>query len=292
MKPFRETHMYDPKFPFIFFYRVDKRKEQPLYHYHDWYEIVYVHGGTGTFLIKENFHTMEAGDLYCIPGNIIHRGISSVTNPYEVSVLLFGKSLVNDIPLGGAFSYFDGFDANLKRNHFKMNVLDSIGSKIEQCLTNMWGELQAQTEGYRHQMLNELHNLLTEISRLNKNNKPAELHAAKKHPWMEDILRYIDQHLQGDLSLEHLAGQALVSPAHFSRVFKKMTGFHLPSYVNAKRMLVAEQLLKQNPWSLAVISEHCGFQSISHFHRTFKSHYGFTPNQYRKHAGMPKEETW
>jgi AraC-like DNA-binding protein len=100
---------------------------------------------------------------------------------------------------------------------------------------------------------------------------------------MQPILQYIDlHHTEPGLSLSDLAARVAVSSAHFSRVFKQLTGMNVTDYVNAKRIVTAKELLATTPGGIERIAERCGFESLPHFHRLFKKLAGTTPGAYRR----------
>jgi AraC family transcriptional regulator len=50
------------------------------------------------------------------------------------------------------------------------------------------------------------------------------------------VLDYIHEHLDAELSLDHLAAVAHVSPYHFARMFKNSTGLPPHQFVIARRI--------------------------------------------------------
>ncbi|WP_163583160.1 helix-turn-helix transcriptional regulator [Gracilibacillus saliphilus] len=121
------------------------------------------------------------------------------------------------------------------------------------------------------------------MSRLHsKQDTEASVKKDNNRDWINDIFSYIDHHLQHNISLTTLANEALVSPAHFSRVFKDITGMGLTVYVNKKRIFKAKELLITTNYTISYVAEKCGFESIPHFYRTFKKYIGTTPAHFRK----------
>src|SRR5437763_8347578 len=57
------------------------------------------------------------------------------------------------------------------------------------------------------------------------------------------IIKYIEEHLNADLTLEQMAA-AHLSACHFARQFKAATGMPLRQYVIARRFERAKQLLQ------------------------------------------------
>ncbi len=96
---------------------------------------------------------------------------------------------------------------------------------------------------------------------------------------------YISEHFASQLSLEELAGQAGLSPYHFTRVFSEETGMTPHQYLIAARISAAKMELR-TPASPTVkeIAFKCGFNSESSFCSTFRKWEGMTPKEYRETA--------
>jgi AraC family transcriptional regulator len=96
------------------------------------------------------------------------------------------------------------------------------------------------------------------------------------------VLDYIHEHLDAELSLDHLAAVIRMSPYHFARLFKNSTGLPPHQYVIARRVERAKDLLRHaERFSLADIAAEVGFSSQSHFTRHFKRLVGVTPRHFR-----------
>jgi len=95
------------------------------------------------------------------------------------------------------------------------------------------------------------------------------------------VERYVHAHLDADLSLDDLAREVGLSKYHFSRRFKTRTGQSPYQFVIYERVRAARHLLRNSDRSLAQIALDVGFNSQSHFTRTFKRHVGATPGRYR-----------
>jgi AraC family transcriptional regulator len=96
------------------------------------------------------------------------------------------------------------------------------------------------------------------------------------------VIEYIHEHLDADLSLDHLAAVAHVSPYHFARLFKNSTGLPPHQYVIACRIERAKELLRQRDrLPIAEVATEVGFAHQSHFTRHFKRLVGVTPRRFR-----------
>jgi AraC family transcriptional regulator len=113
---------------------------------------------------------------------------------------------------------------------------------------------------------------------------PADAHAGPGLPKqkLRAVLEYIHEHLDAELSLDHLAAVAHLSPYHFARLFKNSTGLPPHQYVIARRVERAKELLRgpERP-PLAEVATELGFADQSHFTRHFKRLVGVTPRDFR-----------
>lgn len=88
-------------------------------------------------------------------------------------------------------------------------------------------------------------------------------------------------HLERDLPLEEVAAAAYLSPFHFARLFKKLTGATPHTYLAAIRTTEAERLLATTDLSVTEISQQVGHASSSHFAKAFRSATGLSPRAFR-----------
>lgn len=103
---------------------------------------------------------------------------------------------------------------------------------------------------------------------------------------VKDMIRntnqYIQDNLEKDLSLDHLADRAYLNPAYFSTVYKQETGINLSVYIQERRLEQAVKFLKETSLKVSDIGKMVGYQHTQYFTKLFKKHYGMTPNRYRK----------
>lgn len=99
---------------------------------------------------------------------------------------------------------------------------------------------------------------------------------------MEKARDYILQHFREPLSLEQLAAYCLVSPFHFSRLFKSFTKESPHQYLNAVRLIHARILLCETNAPVADIGYDCGFNSPEHFVTAFKQYHQMKPSEVRQ----------
>jgi AraC family transcriptional regulator len=90
-------------------------------------------------------------------------------------------------------------------------------------------------------------------------------------------LEVIDANLDSHLSIEFLAKEVGLSPAHFARAFKETMAIAPHQYLLHLRLERARRLLDSENAVLADVALRAGFADQAHFTRFFKREYGVTP---------------
>lgn len=88
--------------------------------------------------------------------------------------------------------------------------------------------------------------------------------------------------LDQDLTLKELAAASYLSPFHFARLFKKLTGASPHNYLAGIRATRAQLLLAETDLSVTEIGARVGYLSGSHFTKAFRLATGATPREFRK----------
>jgi AraC family transcriptional regulator len=106
---------------------------------------------------------------------------------------------------------------------------------------------------------------------------------------LRPALEMIHDDLQANPSLSALADAVQLSPHHFSRVFKRVTGLSPHQYVLSQRIQLARRLLVETKLSIAEVAHDVGFYDQSHFTYHFKRLVGVTPSAIRERKNIPTE---
>ena len=88
--------------------------------------------------------------------------------------------------------------------------------------------------------------------------------------------------LDQDLTLKALAAASYLSPFHFARLFKKLTGLSPHNYLASIRAARAQLLLADTDLSVTEIGARVGYLSGSHFTKAFRLATGAPPREFRK----------
>jgi AraC-like DNA-binding protein len=87
-----------------------------------------------------------------------------------------------------------------------------------------------------------------------------------------------------DLDLATLAAAVHLSPKHFARLFKRVTGVPPMTYLQALRVSRARAVLAETDRPVAAIASDLGFADAAHLSRAFRRAYGTTPRDFRSGA--------
>lgn len=103
------------------------------------------------------------------------------------------------------------------------------------------------------------------------------------------VRRYIDEHLQEELSRESLAEMVYLNADYLARVFKKEVGDSIGNYIMNQRMNIAKELLEKTDQPINAIAIRVGYDNFSYFSKVFKTETSYTPKEYRKMHYKGKE---
>ena len=99
--------------------------------------------------------------------------------------------------------------------------------------------------------------------------------------YVKASLSYIEENLKNpELSNDVLAEMLGISEVYFRRLFAASLGVTPKQYILDLRIKKARILLRDTPLSVTEVAEECGFSSLYHFCRAFKSRTALTPSEY------------
>lgn len=96
-----------------------------------------------------------------------------------------------------------------------------------------------------------------------------------------EVLKYINFHLDEKLDLDKLASIAFVSKYHFHRLMKSYLGESLGTYVNRIRIETGAKLIKYSNDSVTDIAYKIGYETPTSFNKSFKKLFGVSPIYFR-----------
>ena len=102
------------------------------------------------------------------------------------------------------------------------------------------------------------------------------------HTKITKTTNYILERLNERLTVDRMAQLTNMAPQSFCRWFKKYSGHSFVSFLNQSRIEKVCFMLTTTDKSIQDIAYSSGFESISHFNRTFRKIKGLNPSDYKK----------
>jgi AraC family transcriptional regulator len=99
---------------------------------------------------------------------------------------------------------------------------------------------------------------------------------------LQRVQVFVDANLGEAIQLHDLAARAGLSPYHFARAFRTSTGATPRTFVEARRVERASELLRDTDLPIAAIAADTGFGTQSRLTSVFKRQTGFTPAVFRR----------
>lgn len=96
-----------------------------------------------------------------------------------------------------------------------------------------------------------------------------------------DLIRWIEQNLALDLTVELMAERLAMSPRNFARRFVEKMQMAPAKYVERMRVDEARRLLTDSELTLARVAERCGFGSVETMRQAFRRHLNVAPADFR-----------
>ncbi|AWN51142.1 AraC family transcriptional regulator [Methylobacterium sp. 17Sr1-1] len=146
-------------------------------------------------------------------------------------------------------------------------------------------ELQAETSAGRMLVEAASLSLVARLAQMYGHDRPerAETEAGSTcQTRIRRVTEFIRDNLHRELTVAELAEVACLSPFHFARMFKAVTGSTPHGFVSAARLQEARRLLSRTATPLGEIALRSGFSGQSTFTSAFKRATGCTPGEYRR----------
>ena len=99
---------------------------------------------------------------------------------------------------------------------------------------------------------------------------------------IEDVMRYIREHISEPLDRETLAAVAGFSVPHFHRVFTAQVGESAISYIRRMRLERAARKLRMGAVDITEVAFAAGYDTHAAFSKAFKQQFGLSPSEFRQ----------
>jgi len=246
-------------------------------HIHNFAEIICGIDCDYTLYIDDEVYNFKSGDLAIVFPNQMHKIISHRKEVSEHVCLRFNPYSIIDTS-----RYIIPFILKDKRNKCYFTADELTGHTVSDIFFEIYKETQECSYGFEIAMKAYLQQICLFLLRWWK--KEGELNVSTvEESRMFDVLLYIEQHYQEEISVSEMAKKYFVSCSYFSRWFKKVTGKTFKQYVNYVRINRAIQLLLNSDYNITEVAMMTGFATTSYFIKQFKGmEGGLSPKRFKR----------
>lgn len=248
----------------------DKENEEMLWH--SGMEIAFVLNGHGVLFLDGEKYEIQEEDLLVINSYQIHR-VELKSGSHLLSVL------VDPQFVAGIFSQAAEYDCDCRSfacSGQEKEAILQMKQKLAK-LVSVWSKSREEFSALHQAMqMAELLEYLFENF-----GKKREKNDKKEDNWL-DLVRYINEAYQENITLRMLAKKQFMSQSYFSRMFQKEMGVTFTEYLTEIRLSHALNLLSDKERTVTDICFETGFRNVNSFIESFKQKYGMTPGQYRR----------
>ena len=264
---------------FELFYYDDRNLTKIEAHSHNYYEFYFFAEGDISMQVGRDIYPIHFGDAMLIPPNMPHRAIIHDSKvPYRRFVFWISTEFYeNLVQISPCYSYAIDYAIENKQYicHLDQIALNSLQSKmlrlLEEMQANRFGK-ELQISLYVDDLMLSINRLVYDMLEPKQKNSDASLYT--------NLVEYIEEHLDENLSLEKLAEEFYVSKYHIAHVFKDNIGLSIHQYITKKRLAKCQEAIRAN-MNVTDVYHMYGFGDYSSFYRAFKKEYGISPKEYR-----------
>lgn len=244
----------------------------------DHYNIGFIVSGDRRWLSRDCVRTGHAGDIGIAKPDVYHRNCSMSDTPYDRYVLKIRTEIfqpVIDIIGQDNMNYLCS-----EYLHFTQESQNTIHDMFEEMLC----EYNKKTPASQLILQGMVYKFFFYIydNRLPDQPGSSIIHLKHFDDRIQEALVYVENNLKIGPSIEDTAKYVSLSPSHFSRLFKEITGTSYSDYVSEVRLEHAAIMLELGEKNINKIAESLGLSSGNYLCNIFKKKYGLTPSQFRK----------
>lgn len=254
-------------------------------HFHQYAELLYMTRGNMIARVNEREYFLQEGNFIFFHNGYVHSLLSSSYEKCEFLGIKFDVSRLNvNTPSTPKLATLlkAARDQNA-RILFDDDSEDlNFGTYIKECLKEITENSIGFDVGIHARLCLMFLKLIriwqdegVDFNNLSSYIKPEELS-------IQNILEYIDLHMDENLKVQDLARQCNMSYSHFAKSFHEYYGRTCKEHLEMLRVEKAEEMLKFTDLPLSDIAQELGYSDSSHFVREFKKHKGTTPGSMRK----------
>lgn len=266
---------------------IERRDPQEPFglHDHDFSEVVFITGGTGTHVSGKISWPLSTGDVFVVGGKRAHE-YRDVENLQLINILFLpGKLRMELQDLTSLPGYHALFSLEpLWRQQFRsrLHLPPADLSHVIGLIDQMDDELQQRRNGFAFLCTSLFMQIAVYLSRSYTHERNPDSQALLR---VAEAISHLETHYNEEVEPGKLANIAHMSERSFFRIFQSAMGLSPMAYLLQLRINRAATLLRNSSLSITEIAFEVGFNDSNYFTRQFKKHCHLSPRQYRQRSG-------
>lgn len=266
-------------FPIAFYHEMPHSPRYYMpYHWHRHYEIIRIVSGAFHLTLNNDTRIYQEGDVIFITDGTLHGG-----NPHDhtcvYDCIVFDFQILLQDNHACSKNIHDIMDHKITIH----NLLSEHSPAVLPIVDNLILALSGKRTGYEFMTQGYLYQLIGTILEEHLYEEDVkDVKAARHLNSIKNVLAYIAENYNNNISLDSLARIAGMNPKYFCRYFRSMTERTPIDYLNYYRIECACEMLSTKDISIKEAAISCGFNDESYFIKTFHKYKGITPKQFMK----------
>ena len=263
---------------FELYYYNDRPVSGVKSHAHNYYEFYFFLEGDVNLHIAGDIYPLKSGDVVLIPPHVQHHAeVLGSDTPYRRFVFWISREYCSRLMAESADYGYLMQHVTVTGNyvyHYDKISFNALQAKVIRLLEEIHSARFAKSAQISLCVNDLVLHLNRSIYEMSHPTAPR-----KKQNLYQDIISYIEAHLEEDLTLDKLAEEFYVSKYHIAHIFKENLGLSVHQYITKKRLALCLDIMKSNT-EISSAYLMCGFQDYSVFYRAFKKEYGVSPKEF------------
>jgi len=229
------------------------------------YILIYCVKGEGWYSINNKKYKVKPNQYFILPKNVTHEYGAEVKNPWSIYWVHFS---------GENAEYYANY---LKQKNSHAPILVSPSAirvmLFEDILSHL--ELFNNTKNLIYAN-SSLYAFLASFRKLHSTN------SLKEEKPIEELIAYMKENLDKNLTLDDFAKHTHISASHLSAVFRQKTKYSPVNLFTSLKIQKAGQLLLDKQYNIKTIAKNLGYNDPYHFSRVFKNVMGVSPRHFQQ----------
>lgn len=246
-----------------------------LHRHESFFQILYIHAGTGDAIFGETSHAIRPHSVITVPPGLNHGfRFSRDIDGFVITVLISHlKAVPGDRSRLGEW---------LAAAHVTwLDLEDTDAAYVAQTLSRLGAEFDERRSSRNDLLEAYLTSALVLSARLSSREQGDDRPATENERRMEALSGLIQRHFRSRKPASFYADMLGISPTHLNRIVKAMTGHGTHELIARKLIDEAKRELVFTFASVQEIGDRLGFADPAYFSRFFLQHTGQAPREWR-----------